>query len=129
MQVHIQSDNEEEIKLFFSLLSESIAIELETFEAKGKHNAMFQLDFRELQKLVTNQTNVTKQDININSTLIGVIGLYRSQGQTFEEIAERMNKEGYRNSRNNKLNKMQVNRLYKKYQEEVKAKLKKGQKK
>ena len=124
MIVHIESKDQEEIQLFFDLLSKSIAIELETFEAKGKHNAMFKLNFKKLQQLVTNQTNVTKQDVNINSTLIGVIGLYRSQGQTFQEIAKRMNKEGYKNSRNNALNKMQVSRLYKKYQEEAKAKLK-----
>ena len=117
MTLHLQSNDERDIELFFELLSPNIAIGLNQFEVNSTKNATFRMNFRELQKCVTNPKNVTpilpKQDLSVNADLVEVIAAHRKAGLSFQEIAYRMNKEGYRNSRGNMLNKMQVSRLYK----------------
>lgn len=122
--IKIESTDKRDIDLFFQLLP-SVGIGVQRFSQKGNNVAMFQLDFKKLHQLVTNQRNITKQDTSINTSLISIVGLYRNSGMTFQEIGDKMNEEGYTNSRGNQLNKMQVNRLYKKYEEEQKKLLKK----
>ena len=88
---------------------------------------MFTIDYRQLQKVVTNgNKNVTKkQDLSVNKSLIARVGLYRNKGLSYQKIADKLNNEGFRTSRRNKLNRMQVMRLYKQYQDEGKKLLKK----
>ena len=50
--------------------------------------------------------------------LKSAVHFLRQEGLTYDEIATKLNKEGYRNSRGNKINKMLAIRLYKKYKEE-----------
>ncbi len=59
-----------------------------------------------------------KQDLSINQELILVIRAYRQSGLTFQQIADRLNERNFKNSRGNKLNTMQVKRLFDKYQKE-----------
>ena len=130
MKVHLISNRgEEEIDLFFELLSKDIAINKSQFtkEADGEGHAIFDLDFKKLQKTVSNRRkNVTlKQNLSVNKTLIARIGLYRKNGLSFQKIADKLNAEGFLNSRKNKLNRMQVIRLHDKYLIEEKTKLKK----
>lgn len=66
-----------------------------------------------------------KQDATKNSSLSATVGLYRSNGATFQEIADKLNADGHTNSRNNSFNKMTVQRLFKKYQSEQKQLLSK----
>lgn len=56
-----------------------------------------------------------KQDLSINKELILVIRAYRQSGLTFQQIADRLNEKNFRNSRGNKLNTMQVKRLFDKH--------------
>lgn len=123
--ITIQSADKRDIDLFFDLIGERVGKRLQRFEAKGTHTAMFEIDFRELQKIVTNgNENVTKkQDLSKNSNLCAVVGLYRKSGLSFQKIADKLNAEGYTNSRNRKFNKMQVSRLYDKYMQETKKEL------
>ncbi|MFK7982595.1 MAG: hypothetical protein AB8G86_21635 [Saprospiraceae bacterium] len=66
-----------------------------------------------------------KQDLSINKELILVIRAYRKSGLTFQQIADRLNEKNFRNSRGNKLNTMQVKRLFDKHQKETKVSLSK----
>ncbi len=60
-----------------------------------------------------------KQDLSINKELILVIQAYRQNGLTFQQIADRLNEKNFRNSRGNKLNTMQVKRLFDKHKKEA----------
>jgi len=125
MKVHIQSSDPAEIDLFFRLLSKKVAIEETSFEAKGEQHSLFLMDFKELQKCVTiKRKNVTlKQNLEVNPELIANIGLLRASGLSFQKVANKLNDRGFKNSRGNKLNRMQVIRLHKKYESEAKDKL------
>ena len=67
--------------------------------------------------------NGPKQDLSINKELVVAIQIYRQNGQTFQQIADRLNERSFRNSRGNKLNSMQVKRLFDKHQKEIKKRL------
>lgn len=128
MKVHLISNKKDEIELFFTLLSKTIAINKTQFtKDDGEVHAIFDMDFKKLQRTVTNKRKkvTLKQDLSVNAKLAARVGLYRSNGLSFQKIADKMNREGFRNSRKNKLNKMQVQRFYKEYQKEVKSELKK----
>lgn len=111
--ITIQSTDERDIDLFFTLLGDKVGTEKKQWKNKRTHTCIFRLDFRELQKNVTNKKdNVTKkQNLSINKDLISRIELYRGNGLSFQRIADKMNAQGFKNSRGNKLNKMQVSRL------------------
>ena len=137
--IRIQSKSKEDIELFFDLTGKGVASkgsDTEAFYMKGVYTSIFELDFRGLQKIVTNKKNkklknVTKrnkplkQDIKKNVSLSALVGLYYSTGMSMQKIAEKMNKEGHKNSRGNEINKQQVFRLLKKYQAEETKLLKK----
>jgi len=136
--IKIQSNSKEDIDLFFELLGgESISAspDCKPFEVKGTWTSLFEIDFKALHKNVTikNKKNknvtkrkrVLKQDTSKNPHLIGVAGLYASSGLSMAKIAEKMNKEGYKNSRGNEINKEQVQRWLKKYRDEEAKLLKK----
>ena len=131
--IRIQSDDKESIDLFFELLGKGIVAkgsDSESFEGGGVHTAIFKLDFKGLQKAVTikkkrKTKNVTKpqkrplkQDNKKNVKLTGVVGLYRSRGMSYQKIADKMNDDGYTNSRGLAICKQQVYRLYEKYKKE-----------
>ena len=128
MNVKIQSNLKNDLELYFRLLP-NVAIGVQEFEQDGTHTAMFTIDFKELHKVVTKKENVTitpnKQDLSVNANLVGLVGLYRNNGTSFQKIADRLNKDGYKTSRGGKLNKMQVSRLYEKYLKESNKKLEK----
>lgn len=130
MKVHLVSKTgEDQIDLFFTLLSKSIAINKSQFtKDDGEAHAVFDLDFNKLQKTVTNKRKkvTLKQDLSVNGELSARIGLYRKNGLSFQKIADKMNLEGFKTSRKNKLNRMQVLRLYRDYEKEQNIKLKKG---
>ncbi len=63
-----------------------------------------------------------KQDLSVNEILKAEIVLLKKKKYSYERIAERLNKKGYKNSRGNDLNKMQVNRLHKQYLKEIEPK-------
>ena len=142
MTIRIQSDNKEDIELFFDLIGTGIVAkgsDAESFEGGGVHTSIFNLDFRGLQKAVTikkskKASNVTKrnrvlkQDNKKNVQLVGIVGLYASRGMSMAAIAAKMNKEGYKNSRGNDFNKQQVFRLLKKYRQEEAKLLQKDKK-
>lgn len=125
--IKIQSERKGDIELFFDLLDKSIVAKEsdgEPFFAGGTYTSIFELDFKALQKIVTfkknikNVTKVVKQDNSKNVALSAVAGLYASNGMVMEKIAEKMNADGYTNSRGRKINKQQVFRLLKKYRKE-----------
>ena len=129
--IKIQSESKADIDLFFELLGgENISRspDCSPFEVKGTWTSLFELDFKALQKNVTirnkKKKNVTKkkrlikQDISKNSFLSATAGLYASGGMSMQKIADKMNKEGHKNSRGNKINKEQVQRWLKKYRAE-----------
>ncbi len=126
--IRIQSDDKESIDLFFELLGKGIVAkgsDSESFEGGGVHTAIFKLDFRGLQKVVKKRkkikktrSRVFKQDVRKNVKLSGVVGLYRSRGMSFQKISDKMNADGYTNSRGLKMNRQQVYRLYEKYKKE-----------
>jgi len=60
-----------------------------------------------------------KQDLSVNKELVVAIRVYRQNGHTFQQIADRLNERNFRNSRGNKLNSMQVKRLFDKHQKEL----------
>ena len=117
MTIHLQASNQQEITQFFELLSPSIATSLQESETSNEYHATFELDFAALQQRIEQRRR--KQDTTVNKNLIGVIGLYRASGNSFQAIADKMNNEGYRNSRGRLLNKTQVRRLHQQYLEEV----------
>lgn len=125
--ITIQSKDSRDIDLFFTLLGDRVGKGKKQFENDGTHTCMFTIDYRQLQKVVTNgNKNVTKkQDLSVNKSLIARVGLYRNKGLSYQKIADKLNNEGFRTSRRNKLNRMQVMRLYKQYQDEGKKLLKK----
>lgn len=53
-----------------------------------------------------------KQDLSINTRLVNEIEIYREMGDSYQQIADKLNADGYTNSRGNKLNSMQVKRLF-----------------
>jgi len=127
--IKIQSKSKADIELFFELVPDVATKKssAKPFEVKGVYTSLFEVDFKGLQKNVTNKKknkNVTKkkkvlkQDTKKNVKLSGVVGLYRTSGLSYQKIADKMNKEGYTNSRGAKIDKQQVFRLYQKYQEE-----------
>lgn len=59
-----------------------------------------------------------KQDKSKNVELVGLVGLYKSNGLSYQKIADKLNMDGYTNSRNNQFNKMQIKRLYDLYLKE-----------
>jgi len=61
------------------------------------------------------KTYEPKQDLSVNETLKLATFIMRKEGLSFQKIADTLNKEGYKNSRNNPLDAMQTSRLYKKY--------------
>ena len=117
MTIHLQAKTQKEIAQFFELLSPSIATSLKESKTNNQYHTIFELDFAALQQRIEQRRK--KQDITINKNLIGVIGLYRVSGNSFQVIADKMNNEGYRNSRGRLLNKTQVRRLHQQYLEEV----------
>jgi len=130
--VRVQSEKKEDIDLYLELLSGS-AKKINRFDVEGLYTATFRVDFRALHKIVTNKSNVTnikgkvkKQDTSINKELSALVGLYKSNGKSLQVIADKLNKDGFTNSRGNKINKEQVNRLYKKYKAEAEKGLKKS---
>lgn len=124
MTIHLQASNQQEITQFFELLSPSIATQLQEAKTSNEYHAIFELDFAALQQRIQRQRN--KQDVTVNKNLIGVIGLYRASGTSFQGIADKMNEEGYRNSRGLLLNKTQVRRLHQQYLEEVSTTIKRA---
>jgi len=129
--IKIESKSKADIDLFFELLGgENISRspDASPFEVKGTWTSLFELDFKALQKNVTikNKKNknvtkrkrVVKQDISRNSYLAATAGLYASSGMSMQKIADKMNKDGHKNSRGNKINKEQVQRWLKKYRAE-----------
>ena len=128
MKVHLISKNQAEVDLYFSLLSNSIAIDKTEFtHENGEIHTLFLMDFKKLQKTVTNKRKkvTLKQDLSVNTELVARVGLYRNGGLSFQKIADKMNAEGFKSSRKNKLNKMQVHRLYQDYRAEEQDELKK----
>lgn len=132
--IRIQSESKSDIELFFDLV-EGVATkgsDTKPFEGGGVYTSVFEVDFKALHKNVTNKkkrkkkkvtkkNKVLKQDNKKNVKLSGIVGLYRSRGMSYQKIADKMNEEGYTNSRNLKIGKQQVFRLYEQYkQEEVK---------
>lgn len=117
MTIHLQASNQQEISQFFDLLSPSIATRLQESKTSNQYHATFELDFAALQQRIEQRRQ--KQDTTINKNLIGVIGLYRASGNSFQAIADKMNDEGYRNSRGRLLNKTQVRRLHQQYLKEA----------
>jgi len=131
--IKIQSKDKADIELFLELVP-NVATKksnTEPFEVKGVYTSLFEVDFKALHKNVTfkrkknnKKNNVTKkkkvlkQDNKKNVKLSGVVGLYRTSGLSYQKIADKMNKEGYTNSRGSKIDKQQVFRLYQKYQQE-----------
>jgi len=129
--IKIQSDSKADIDLFFELLGGqniSRSPDASPFEVKGTWTSLFELDFKALQKNVTiknkknknvtNRKRIVKQDISKNSYLSATAGLYASSGLSMQKVADKMNKEGHKNSRGNKINKEQVQRWLKKYRAE-----------
>lgn len=53
-----------------------------------------------------------KQDLSVNKKLVDKIISKRRKGMSYDLIAKFLNRKGYKNSRGNKLNSMQVYRLY-----------------
>ena len=122
MTIHLQAKTQKEITQFFELLSPSIATSLKESKTHNQYHTTFELDFAALQQRIERRNR--KQDTTVNKNLIGVIGLYRAAGNSFQAIADKMNGEGYRNSRGLLLNKTQVRRLHQQYLEEVANKVK-----
>lgn len=60
----------------------------------------------------------SKQDLSINQELKAKIFKYRSKKLSYQKIADKLNKKGYKSSRGNSIGVMQVSRLLKKYKEE-----------
>lgn len=138
--VRIQSDDKESIDLFFELLGKGIVAkgsDASTFEGGGVHTAIFKLDFKGLQKAVTNKNKskakivtkkryrIFKQDARKNVKLSGLVGLYRSNGMSYQKIADKLNKAGHTNSRGLKISRQQVYRLNEQYKKEQLKLLKK----
>lgn len=118
MVIHANSKNRKEIEALLNLIPKRLFTKLTTFKkGNGLHCLRCEINLDGLEKAV----NAKKQDLKINTNLVGVIGIYRNAGMSFQDIANKMNEEGYTNSRGNALNKMQVSRLYKQYQIESKA--------
>lgn len=66
--------------------------------------------------------HLPKQDLSVNDAIIIEIIKLRKKGSTYEKIAKKLNKKGFRNSRGNKLNMVQIGRLYKKYLSAISSK-------
>lgn len=113
--ITIQSTKKADLDLFFQLLGDRVGRGKQEWDKDGNHTCMFTLNFKELQRVVTNaKGNVTKkQDLSINKELIKRVKRYRKSGLSFQKVADKLNSEGFKNSRGNKLNRMQVCRMAK----------------
>jgi len=121
--VTVQSKDKRDIELFFDLLGDNVGKGVKAWEHDGKHTSMFVFDFRALQKnlkskrvneevkIVEVEVLKKKQDLTKNKELEKNIKKYRRKGLSFGKIADKMNAEGFRSSRGNKLNRMTVYRL------------------
>lgn len=87
---------------------------------KKELGAMEQELKEEIQRLnnIIEDLKKPKQDKSKNAQLIALVGLYKNSGLSYQKTADKLNNEGYTNSRNNPLNKMQVKRLYDLYLKE-----------
>lgn len=149
LRLELSSQDEKQIKTFLQLFEQQHIILNETSKLENFHVYVLRLlddayQDSNIRKSVTNDNRLqelekennqlkaeikrltgTRQDNSKNIELSAVVGLYRTNGLSYQEIADKLNSEGRTNSRNKPFIKMTVQRLHKKYEAEQQRLLKK----